>query len=591
MLLTYLLLFTLVLTILMFVWGYFRYDTVALICLMLLVIFGIVPSSQAFSGFSNPAVITVAAVMVITSAINQTGLIDQILSLLSRFTQTPVSLMLITCLSGAFLSAFMNNIAALALLMPFAIQSAINIKLSPSKILMPLGFSTVLGGMTTKIGTPPNLLIANFRQDVTATPFSMFDYTPVGLSVAVVGILFIIFIGWRLVPGRRKAEKDTAEYYQIHDYISEVLIPENSPVVGMERRSLEKLIEGDFAILGLIRGRRKRLAISSDEEFLANDILIIEASHDDLNSLIVKGNLELVHGDIIAPESLITQDIDTMEAVVTPGSRIEGRSWQKMRIRSNYRINLLAIARSGHAIKNRLNHVNLNSGDVVLVQGRAESLQENIVNLGLVPLAARNIQLGFKRSTLIPLILFFMGILLATFSTLSVSVCFTLVVLAMVLLNVIPMRQVYQSIDWPIIILLGALIPLGDAISYTGTAALIAKGLLQLIGTTHPVLIMGMLLLITMSLSDIMNNSATAVVMSPIALSLAESLQSNVDPFLIAVGIGASCSFLTPISHQNNTLIMGPGSYHFFDYVRLGLPLELLVLFTSLPAIWYFWGL
>ena len=576
-------------TLLMFIWGIFRYDLVAIMSLMALVLLGIVPSQNAFLGFGNPAVITVACVMVITTAISQTGLVEQIQKILAPFANSPSTHIGIICIIGAAMSAFMNNVGALALLMPIAIQSAVQAKLSPSSILMPLSFATVLGGMTTRVGTPPNLLISSFRQQASGSQFSLFDFSPVGLTVLAVCLIYIILIGWRYIPQRRKAEKSTEDLYNIHDYISEISIPEGSPVVGMSRTQLEHLIEGDFSILGLIRKRKKRLAIPYHEELLANDVLIIEASHEELSELIHKGKLQLVHGDVVKPEALRGEDISTIEAVVTQGSRLEGRSWQKLRIRSTQELNLLAVSRAGKSIKNRLNHINFNPGDVLLIQGQDESLREKVVNLGLVPLAERRVDVGFNRSTIIPILFFVIGILLASSQWLAVSSAFTLVVVMMVVFNVMPIRRVYQSIDWSIIVLLGALIPLGDALKSTGAAELIGQNIIYLAGADSTLLILALLLVITMTLSDLMNNAATAVVMAPIAINIAQTIHMSVDPFLMAVAIGASCSFLTPISHQNNTLIMGPGSYKFFDYLWLGVPVELLVLVTSLPALKYFW--
>ncbi|WP_115336882.1 SLC13 family permease [Legionella londiniensis] len=585
----YLLFLILAITIVMFVWGYFRYDTVALMNLLALVFTGLVPSSQAFLGFSNSAVISVAAVMVISSVIIQAGLVEQILSFMKPVLASPFLLIGSICILAAVLSAFMNNVGALSLIMPVAIQGAISAKLSPSKILMPLSFATILGGMTTKIGTPPNLLISSYKETLTGTPFSMFDFTPVGFAVALGGLVFIIFIGWRFVPERRKASGDTSEMYPIQDYITEIRIPENSPVAGMKRAELEQFIEGDFSILGLIRGRKKKLVVHSREELLANDVLIIEASHEDLNNLLIQGNLELSQGEIISPESLRGEEINTIEAVVTPGSRLQGRSWQRLRVRSRYGLNLLAVARSGKGIRKRLNHVNFNPGDVLLIQGPGEDLREQIINLGLVPLAERTINVGFKRSLVLPLAFFIGGILLTSLQILSIEVAFTLVVVLMVACNVIPIREVYKSIDWSIIVLLGALIPLGDALKNTGAAKMIGNSLLSMTGGSSVILILALLLLITMTLSDFMNNAATAVVMAPIGADIAELLHMSPDAFLIAISIGASCSCLTPISHQNNTLVMGPGGYKFFDYLWLGIPLEIVVLLTALPALAIFW--
>lgn len=579
----------LVITVILFIWNFWRYDTVALMSLVSLVLLGEIPASEAFVGFSNPAVITVAGVMIITAAINQSGLVEEVVSRIAPLTKNTILHIGLLTFITAILSAFMNNIGALALMMPIAISSAQTAKLSPSVILMPLSFASVLGGLCTSIGTPPNLLISSYKEEITGHTFSMFDFTPVGVLVASTCLVFIALIGWRLIPLRQKNSEDSQEQYPIQDYITEIRIPTNSKVVGMNRYKLEHLIKGDFTLLGIIRNRQKKLSIPHNEILEARDILIIEASHDDLHQLLDEGQLELVGGEIVSPESLRGDDIITTEAVVPPGSRIEGRSWQRMRIRSRLQVNLLAIARSGRAFRNRLNHVNLNAGDVVLLQGRSATIQENIINLGLVPLAQRTINVGFRRKMLVPILTFMLAIALASFKVTSVAVSFTTAVVFLVVFNVIPMRRLYLSVDYSIIVLLAAMIPIGGALQSSGATKIISDTILQIAGTHSPVLIIGLLLFVTMTLSDFMNNAATAVVMAPISSSMAQSMHLNIDPFLMAVAVGASCSFLTPISHQNNTLVMGPGGYKFYDYLRLGLPIELIVLIIAIPAISFYW--
>lgn len=577
------------LTLTLFIWGYYRHDVVALTALVLLVLCGLIPATHAFNGFANPAVITVAAVMVITAGINQSGLLDQLLLWLAPRSKSPFLFILTLCLLGAFLSAFMNNVAALALLMPLAIQGARQINLSPSSTLMPLAFASMLGGTCTKIGTPHNILIANYRETVTGTPFSMFDFAPVGIAITVLSLFFIASIGWRLVPVRRTAAA-AADYYHMNDYVSELQIKKDSPLIGIDRQQMDSRFKIDYAILCLIRGRSKKWVVHDDEVFQAGDILVIATTHEELNQLIQDAGLTLVHGDVVNPTFAAGTEIQTMEAVVTGGSRIEGKSWQKMRIRSLYGINLLAISRSAGTLRKRLNHVNLRNGDVVLVQGDGRHLREDIVNLGLIPLAARPIQLGFQRNMIMPLALFVLGILLASLNFYTVSFSFVLVVLLMLLTGVISPRQMYQSIDWSIIMLLGCLIPLGEAMLNSGLAGHIAGGLNQLAGFGHPLILIALLFVITMTLSDLMNNTATAVVIAPIAIQLAEVGQVSVDPYLMAVCVGASCSFLTPISHQNNTLIMQPGGYRFADYLRLGIPVEILTSLVAIPMIYLWWG-
>lgn len=576
-------------TIALFIQGYWRYDTVALLCLLSLVLFRLIPPSEAFLGFGNPAVITVGCVMVITRAISQSGLVEQVVEHIAPLTSnTTMHIGLLTLLT-AVLSAFMNNIGALGLMMPIAINSAIRHKLSPSKILMPLSFASVLGGLCTSIGTPPNLLISSYREETIGAPFTLFDYTPVGLTVALTAILFIAFVGWRLLPIRQKASHDQSEQFPIQDYITEVSVSEQSKVIDMTVTEFENLTDTEILILGLIRGRKKILSIHPTEQLKAGDILIVEAAHEDLETLLQKTGLKIAGSDNVSTEKLKGDDMTMMEAVVTPGSRLESRSWQRMRIRSRLQINLIAIAREGRAFIKRLNHANLKAGDVILVQGHVDNLRENIISLGLVPLAERKIRMGFSRHMLWPLGAFLAAILMAILNVTSVSVAFMTAILILVLFGALPMREVYRYVDWSIITLLAAMIPIGGALQSTGATKLIGDGIILLAGTHSTLFIIGVLLFMTMTLSDVMNNAATAIVMSPIAISIAQSLHLAVDPFLMAVAVGASCSFLTPISHQNNTLVMGPGGYKFFDYLRLGIPVEMIVLLVGLPAIYYFW--
>ena len=580
---------TLGITLVLFVWGYWRYDVVACIALFALVCVGIVPYDKAFQGFSNPAVITVACVMIITQVITNTGIVEHIVKLLAPFTKNAVAHVGIITLIAGLLSAFMNNVGALALMMPVAIQTAHSHNRSPAMLLMPLAFGSVLGGMTTSIGTPPNLLISAYREQVTGHPFAMFDFSPVGFAVAVACIGFITLLGWRLIPHDRRGASSSEDLFQIQDYITEILVAEDSVVIGKTVSELEHLTEGDFTIVGLLRGKRRRLAIPEDEILQAKDILLIEAGHEEMEQLLRAGKLEVVGGKGLSPDKLRSNSVMVMEAVVPPGSRIDGRSWQRMRIRSRFHVNLLAIARQGKPYKQRLNHVNLRAGDVILLQGEDDALAEMIATLGLLPLQERGIQVGLPRQAILPIFSFGIAIILAALQILPVQIAFAVNVLVLILLNVIPARHIYKHIDWSIIVLLAAMIPVGGALQATGGTEMIARTFINLSADAPPFFIFLLLLVVTMTLSDIMNNAATAVVMAPIAVSIAEAMQVSIDPFLMTVAIGASCSFLTPISHQNNTLVMGPGGYRFTDYWRLGLPVEILVVIVALPFILWVW--
>ncbi len=579
----------LIIAMALFIWGYWRYDIVAVMALGLCVAIGAIPFHQVYSGLNNPAVITVACVMVISQAIHRSGAINILISRLDIFSKHTTLQVLALCFIVAILSAFMNNVGALALMMPIAIQASIKSKRSPSIILMPLALASAMGGLTTLIGTPPNLLVAAYRQKAVGQPFSLFSFGHVGLWVAIVGVLFVGLAGWRFMPGRTKKVKNTQDMFGIEDYITEIKIPANSPLIDKTVAEFEKLVKGDFLLIGLIRNEKKRLALSWDQVLLEDDILILEASTEDLQLILEAGKLELVGSEKISSEMLRSEDVGLMEAVVPPGSRIENRSSYTIRMRSRYHINLLAIARQGKPFKKRLHQVNLKPGDVVLLQGASESLRENAITLGFLPLVERSIQVGSSARRWLAPIIFALAIALAAFNVAPVEITFAGAVIAMIITKCIPARVIYDSVDWPVIILLAAMIPIGGALQTTGGTVLISRLFLHLSQHIKPIWEIGLLLFITMTLSDFMNNAATTVVMAPIAVSLAAAMHANVDPFLMAVAIGASCSFLTPVGHQNNTLVMGPGGYNFLDYIRIGLPLEIIVFVTALPLIMWVW--
>ncbi len=581
----------LLITIILFIWGYWRYDIIALLALIVGLLTGVVPFSQGFSGFSNPAVITVACIMVITQAIAKSGFVDFIVKKITPATSNTTIHIAVLSVMTAFLSAFMNNVGALALMMPIAIRSAINNKRSPSIVLLPIALASALGGLTTLIGTPPNILIASFRQQATGTAFAMFAYTPVGIIVATAGIIFIILVGWRLLPSQRKAAKQPEDIFEIDDYITEIKVPEESPFIGKTVNDLEHLVEGEITIVGLIRKQRKRFMLQGEEVLEKNDILIVAAAHNDIQKLLKAGKLILAHDKPQSAEILRSKDIKLVEAVVPQGSRIEGRSAQQVRLRARHNINLLAIAREGKPFKQRLQHVKLRIGDVVLLQGEADNLHESIVSLGFLPLYERGVETFKPRSAILSIGIFIIAVILAGLQILPAQIAFVTAAVAMILVKIISVQNIYESIDWPVIVLLGAMIPLGNALKTTGATDLLVHFILSFTQTLPPIFLLGLLFIITMTLSDFMNNAATAIVMAPIAITLARSLGYHINPFLMVVAVASSCSFLTPIGHQNNTLVMGPGGYKFLDYIRIGLPLEIIIVLISVPTIIWIWPL
>lgn len=577
---------TLGLALALFIWGRWRYDVVALLCLLVVVAGGVTPAGQAFAGFGHPAVISVAAVLVISQGLQNSGLIDTLVHHLERVRGgTAVQLGALAGLTALF-SSFMNNVGALAVMMPVAIRVAERHRLSPSVLLMPLAFASLLGGMTTLIGTPPNLIIASFRaQTAIGQPFAMFDFTPVGVAVAVAGVLFLSLVGWRLIPTRRAAGA-TDELFRVEDYVTELRVSPDSPCVGQPLRALPGLVRAEVLVVGLVRAGRYEPALSGYERIQPEDVLLVEA--DDA------GVAALVQHGLTLAEARHTRDMAgvIVEAVVRPGAPLQYRTAIQADLRRRYGVNLLAVSRAGARLRQQVGRIVLYPGDILLLQAPQATLSETLADLGCLPLAERNIKLNAPpRQAALALGLFGLALLLIIANLLPAPVALTAAALGMVMAGVLDLKEAYASIDWPIVVLLGAMIPVGQALESTGGAALLAGGLLA--GAAHwpPVAVLALALIATMFLSDVVNNAAAALLMAPIAIQVALGLGVSPDPFLLAVAIGASCAFLTPIGHQSNTLVMGPGGYQFGDYWRVGLALEALIVVVALPLLLWFWPL
>ena len=600
-------------TVLLFLSGRWRHDIVAGMALMACVLTGIVEPQQAFTGLSHPAVITVACVLILSFSLQNSGAVNALTRHLLPATAGPNLSMLALVTLGAVLSGFMNNVGAMALLMPVAIQLSQRLSLTAGQVLMPLAFGTILGGMTTLIGTPPNLIVSGFRSEGS---FSMFDFTAVGLPLALAGVLLVSLLGRYLVPVRKQ---QSSEGFEAGAYITEVRVHEKSKAAGKRIVEIEaELGDIDAQITGLIRKDIRLIAANPQRRVRVDDILLIEAEAAALTELLSVLNLTLVEAvELNGEEPGADEEIDVKdkagnndqqsndrnessdsnaevtlgELVVLPGSSLSGRSASDIMLRTRYGLNLLALSRQGQRSVKRLRKVAIRSGDLLLLQGPADAIAEFAADNNCVPLAERELRLPDNKKAWQASLIMLAAIALAASGLLPAAIAFALAVLASLLLQTVPLRSVYQAIDWPVIMLLAALIPVAGAMQSTGTADLIARTLLGGLAQGNALFALGLILLVTMFLSDVMNNAATAAVMCPIALGAANTLGVNPDTFLMAVAIGASCAFLTPIGHQNNTLILGPGGFRFGDYWKLGLPLELLVLLVALPLLLLAWPL
>jgi di/tricarboxylate transporter len=579
----------LLVALVLFVWGRWRYDLVAMLVLLALVIAGVVSVDRTFTGFGHPAVITVASVLVVSRGLRNSGAINILGGRLSAIGGNPTVQVLTLTLVTALCSAFMNNVGALAVVMPVAVQMARAGGRSPSFVLMPIAFGSLLGGMTTLIGTPPNIIISSFRREAVGEAYGMFSFAPVGVVAALAGCLFCGLIGWRLIP-RRDPDASGGASFEIDSYVAELRVPETSKAAGKTIGALSAETDEDVVIIGIAHGDRHLAMPSRREPVNAGDVLVVKADPEAIKKLTDTLGLELDGDKELRAEMLGSkEDIVVGEAIVTPGGRIEGKSAAGMDLRRRFGVNMLGVAREGRRVRTRLRDIRLKGGDVLLLQGNTEALQESFDALGLLPLAQRDLGVGKPRRALLAVALFAAGILATMLGLLPVEVAFACSACAMLLARLLSLREAYDAIEWPVILLLAAMIPVGEAMETTGAAGTIA-GTLFTLGSSLPAwTALLAIMLITMVLSDLINNAATVVLMAPIALRLAERAGANPDPFLMGVAIAASCAFLTPIGHQSNTLVMGPGGYRFGDFWRLGLPLEVLLLVVSIPMILLVW--
>ncbi|NQV43518.1 MAG: sodium-coupled transporter [Rhodospirillales bacterium] len=576
-----------------FVWGRWRYDVVAFAGLIVAVLMGLVPVREAFSGFGHPATMTVAVVLVVSRALSLSGVADYLAQRVVGTIGGMLSHVGVLSTIAAALSAFMNNVGALALLIPVTVQSASRAGHPVSRILMPVSFASLLGGLVTLIGTPPNIIVAAFRGDATGVSFTMFDFTPVGGCVAVAGIAFITLVGWRLIPERAGEERTAEGHFGIDEYLSELRVPKDSPAVGLSVEEIEDQFLGDtdVLIIGIVRRGKAISAINRRSVVKGSDVLLVEASPKDLDEFIHILKLKIMGANREKPGMREMENMSLQEVVVMAGSRIEGRTVEMVRFRRTHSVNLLGVSRQGRPHRGRVKNLRFRVGDVLLLQGEAERLSEIASRLGCLPLAGRGLQFGRRGHAGVAAGLFALGVIAAALGVLPIAIALGVVALIMVTTGVLPVREIYEGIDWPVIVLLGALIPIGHAMESTGATALIAMGLLDVFADLPAWAILLAVLVITMTLSDVLNNAATAVVMAPVSMEIASTMGVSVDAFLMAVAVGASCAFLTPIGHQNNALIMGPGGYRFSDYWRMGLPLEVLIVVVAVPAILTFWPL
>ena len=572
------------------IWGRFRYDVVAFSALIVGAIFGLVPAGSVFSGFGHPAVVIVALVLIVSRGLMRSGVIDVLAHRVLDASRSLGAHIGILAGLSAVLSTAMNNVAALALLMPLDIQAARKARRSPSLSLMPISFASILGGMVTLIGTPPNIVIATFREDSLGEPYAMFDFAPVGAVVALAGVAYVSLVGWRLVPAARSQRDAVRELEELKGFVAEVGLKASSPWIGRSFGEVSTLAEeSEVALLGLVRRGRRQARTEPDQELRKSDLLVVAGAPEAISELASVGDLKLSASR--KKDGLASEALELLEAVVPAGARVVGRSAMDVRLLARQGVTLLGISRSGTRIRERVRRTTIRAGDILLLVGPNERLPDVARWLGCLPLAERGLTVSQRNKAWFAVGVFGVGILAASVGWVALPVALAAVVATYVALQIVPLDEIYESVEWSVIVLLASMIPLSVALEESGGTALIASSVVQWTEGLSAVVILALLMAITMTVSDVLNNVATALIAAPIAIDIAQRLDVNPDAFLMGVAVAASCAFLTPIGHKNNTIILGPGGYGFGDYWRMGLPLEVLVLLVGIPMILLVWPL
>ncbi|MGN6375545.1 MAG: SLC13 family permease [Sphingomonas sp.] len=571
----------------LFVWGKFRYDVVAILALLVSLALGIVKPKEAFTGFSDDLVIIVASALVMSAAVQRSGVIETALAFVSRYVKHVRSQLVVLTASVGFASALVKNVGALAMLMPAAFQMAKKNETSPSVFLMPMSFASLLGGLMTLIGTSPNIIVSRVRAEMIGQPFRMFDYTPVGLGLLLVGLVFLRF-GYRLLPRDRRGAATLGEAIDTKGYITEATIGAESPAIEETVAEFIERHDHEITITSILRSGM-RAAPYAETQLRERDTLILGGEPDVLEQVIAGDRLELTGQDREKPADSKGQEVGVIEAVVNTDSPLVGQTAGRLRLQERYGVNLIAVSRRGQRLIKSLGKTVLQGGDVIVLQGALNQLPEKLRDLGCLPLAERQIRLGSTRRTLLPIAILAVAMAATATGLIPVAVAFFAAAGLVLVTGALPVREAYEHVEWPILVMLGALIPVSDTLRTTGASGLIAEWLSHTAASMPPWGAVALILVAAMAVTPFLNNAATVLVMAPIAAVFAKDLGYRPDAFLMATAVGAGCDFLTPIGHQCNTLVFGPGGYKFGDYARLGAPLSLLVILVGTPLIMLFW--
>ncbi len=574
--------------VILFVSERLRVDLIAMLVLITLSVTGLVTIEEAFSGFASPAVITVWSVYIVSGALFRSGVADTLANFMLRLAgENYLRLLFIIMLTVGVMSSFMNNIGAVAILLPAVVSVARKINVAPSKLLIPMAFTSLLGGKMTLIGTPPNILASSIMESYGGMePFGFFDFTPMGAIVLAVGILYFLLIGNRLLPDRTPGG-NISDSYQIRDYLSEVRIGEKSPLIGQTLPQSQLGQKFNLNVIQIQRCDEGLLVPLQDPVLMAGDLLLIQGSSQNILESSDALGLETI--DDWKFEELSQESQALIEVTLSPRSQMQGKTLKESDFRAHYGLTVLAIQHDGVSISANLADIPLNLGDALLVQGPEERIAQlrrdkDFLILETPPMESKRI----KKAPLAVLIL--AGVLIAVSTRiLPVATAMLIGAVLMVLTRVLDMDEAYDAIEWKSVFLIAGMLPMGIAMQNSGTALFLAEKIVELVGNWGTVAVMMGIFLMTALTTEVMSNAAATVLVTPIAIDAARSLGANPQTFVMAVVIAAATSFLMPIGHQANVLVFGPGGYKFSDYTKVGVWLNIIIFFVVLiflPLIW-----
>ncbi|MBW8815157.1 MAG: SLC13 family permease [Caulobacterales bacterium] len=579
-----------ILTIVGFVWGRWRYDVIALVALLAGIAIGVVPAKAAFDGFKNDITVIIACALVVSAAFARSGAIEAALRPVIPHLKGPATQVPLFAGAVALLSMVTKNVGALAIMMPIALQVARRTGTPPSRLLMPMSFAALLGGTVTLVGTSPNIIVSQVREQTLGRPFGMYDYAPVGLGVTAIGLVFLAF-AYRILPASRPTAETMDAALSGQPYVTEAQVPDDWDPARTTVAKLRRLANGEVSVMAILRHGERIAGPGPNLRIRPGDVLMLEGDQESLDQLISRLKLRLTRSDRSIVTEQPTEEVRIVEAIVGPDSSLVGRTARQADLHASHGLNLLAVSRTGYRIANALRTLRLRAGDVVVLQGGELTLPGALKTLGLLPLAERELRLGDIRHTLVPPAILAAAMLLVAFQVVPVAVAFFGAAVALVAVGAIRMREAYGALDGPLLVLIAALIPVSDAVRATGGSELVAHGLAVLFQGRPAILALAAVMVVALAATPFLNNAATVLIVGPIGASLARQLGLSPDPFLMAVAMGAACDFLTPIGHQCNTLVMAPGGYRFADYPRLGAPLTLVVLVVGTGLIALVWPL